>query len=155
MLWRSSGESVWRYERCFYIFGGKRPRMLQTFQVSLFFSFLLLFGVLLLNNNNLWYFALAKTWTILNQHFLANVNITLLVYSMAVQFAYVPSSETQGQIVGTRESVNRRKNMAEKKSKELPEELLSPFFTFLRALFFRPFRLFLALTICPLVSEDA
>ena len=44
-----------------FIFGGKRPRMLQTFQVSLFFSFLLLFGVLLLNNNNLWYFALAKT----------------------------------------------------------------------------------------------
>ena len=74
---------------------------------------------------------------------------------MAVQFAYVPSSETQGQIVGTRESVNRRKNMAEKKSKELPEELLSPFFTFLRALFFRPFRLLLALTICPWVSEDA
>ena len=35
-----------------------------------------------------------------------------------------PSSETQGQIVGTRESLNRRKNMAQKKSKEQPEEPL-------------------------------
>ena len=32
---------------------------------------------------------------------------------------------------------------------------LSPFFTFLRAIFFRPFRLSLAPTICPWVSEDA
>ena len=35
-----------------------------------------------------------------------------------------PSSETQGQIVGARESLNRRKNMAQKKSKERPEEPL-------------------------------
>ena len=33
--------------------------------------------------------------------------------------------------------------------------LFSKFFTFLRALFFRPFRLSLAPTICPWVSEDA
>ena len=33
--------------------------------------------------------------------------------------------------------------------------LFSKFFTFLRALFFRPFRLSLAATICPWVSEDA
>ena len=35
-----------------------------------------------------------------------------------------PSSETQGQIVEARESRNRRKNMAQKKSKERPEEPL-------------------------------
>ena len=116
------------------------------------------------------------------------------------------SSETQGQIVGARESLNRRKNMAQKESKERREEplgtlsyqtsskrsppfclligarklvffwhqseartaatvwnwsgktlsqgLFSPFFTFRRAIFFRPFRLSLAPTICPWVSED-
>ena len=49
------------------------------------------------------------------------------------------SSETQGQ----------------KKSKELWEELFSPFFTFFCAVFFYcPFRLSLAPTICPWVSED-
>ena len=35
-----------------------------------------------------------------------------------------PSSETQGQIVGARESLNGRKNMAQKKSKERREEPL-------------------------------
>ena len=64
------------------------------------------------------------------------------------------SSETQGQIVEARESLNGRKNIAQKKSKERPEELLSPFFTFLRAIFSRLFRLSLAPTICPWVSED-
>ena len=34
------------------------------------------------------------------------------------------SSETRGQIVGARESLNRRENMAQKKSKERPEEPL-------------------------------
>ena len=105
----------------------------------------------------------------------------------------VPSSETQGQIVGTRESLNGRKNIyGTKKSKErweeplgtmsyqtsskrsppfwlligarkpfgtglvrhCPQGLFSPFFTFLRVTFFRPFRLFLVPTICPRVSED-
>ena len=47
-----------------------------------------------------------------------------------------PSSETQGQIVGARERLNGRK------------------ITFLRAIFFRPFSLSLAPTICPWVSED-
>ena len=42
-----------------------------------------------------------------------------------------------------------------KKSKERREEVFSPFFTFLRAIFFRPFSLSLAPTICPWVSEDA
>ena len=89
---------------------------------------------------------------------------------------YRASSETQGQIVGARESLNRRENMAQKKSKEEREECFSgtnqkperrrPFgtglvrhcphelFTFLRALFFHPFRLSLAPTISPWVSED-
>ena len=35
-----------------------------------------------------------------------------------------------------------------------PQGLFSPSFTFLRAIFFRPFRLSLAPTICPWVSED-
>ena len=35
-----------------------------------------------------------------------------------------------------------------------PQGLFSPFFTFLRAIFFRPFRLSLAPTICPWVPED-
>ena len=41
-----------------------------------------------------------------------------------------------------------------KKSKERREELFSPFFTFRRAIFFHPFSLSLAPTICPWVSED-
>ena len=36
-----------------------------------------------------------------------------------------------------------------------PQGLFSPFFTFLRAIFSRPFRLSVAPTICPWVSEDA
>ena len=36
----------------------------------------------------------------------------------------VASLETQGQTVGARESLNRRENMAQKKSKERPEEPL-------------------------------
>ena len=116
------------------------------------------------------------------------------------------SSETQGQIVGARESLNGRKNMARRKVKigdkspweqgltrrvpngrrrsdiwlvpenfcvflpnqraerrrpfgtglvrHCPQGLFSPFFTFLRAIFFRPFRRSLAPTICPWVSED-
>ena len=117
------------------------------------------------------------------------------------------SSETRGQILGARESLNGRKNMARRKVKNgekspwgqcltrpvpngrrrssfwlgrktqnfsgtnqkserrrpfgtglvrhCPQALFSPFFTFLRAIFFRPFRLCLASTICPWVSEDA
>ena len=116
------------------------------------------------------------------------------------------SSETQGQIVGARESLIGRKNMPRRKVKNgekspwgqcltrpvpngrrrsafwlgrktqkfsgtnqkwerrgpfgtglirhCPQGLFSPFFAFLRALFSRPFRLSLALTICPWVSED-
>ena len=116
------------------------------------------------------------------------------------------SSETQRQIVGARESLNGRINMARRKVKNgekspwgqcltrpvpnghrrsgfwlvpenlcfsgtnqkperrrpfgtglvrhCPQGLFSPFFTFLRAIFSRPFRLSLAPTICPGVSDD-
>ena len=122
------------------------------------------------------------------------------------QVRSLPSSETQGQIVGARESLNGRENMARTKVKNgekspwgqcltrpvpngrrrsafsmgrktqtfsgtnqkperprqfgtglvrhCPQGLFSPFFTFLRAIFSRPFRLSLAPTICPWVSED-
>ena len=43
------------------------------------------------------------------------------------------SSETKGQIVGARESLNGRENMARRKVKNV----FSPFFTFLRAIFSR------------------
>ena len=126
---------------------------------------------------------------------------------LAVRF--YPSSETQRQIVGARESLNGRENiwnMARRKVKNgkkspwgqfltrpvpngrrrsafwlgrktqkfsgtnqkserrrpfgtglvrnCPQGFFSPFFTFLRAIFFRPFRLSLAATICPWVSKD-
>ena len=116
------------------------------------------------------------------------------------------SSETQGQIVGARESLNGRKNMARRKVKNgekspwgqcltrpvpngrhcsafwlgrktqkfsgtnqkserrrpfgtglvrhCPQGLFSPFFTFLHPIFLCPFKLSLAPTICPWVSED-
>ena len=55
------------------------------------------------------------------------------------------SSETQGNIAGARESLNGRENMARRKVKNGE---------FLRAIFSRSFRLSLAPTICPWVSED-
>ena len=64
------------------------------------------------------------------------------------------SSEAQGQIVGARERLNGWEKMARRKVKN-GEKSFSPFFTFLRAIFFRPFSLSLASTICPWVSEDA
>ena len=56
-----------------------------------------------------------------------------------------PSSETQGNIAGARESLNGRETMARRKVKNGE---------FLRAIFSRAFRLSLAPTICPWVSED-
>ena len=134
-------------------------------------------------------------------------NVTLDVHFVDLFWvSFPPSSETQGQIVGARESLNGRKNMARRKVKNgekspwgqclttpvlngrrcsgfwlVPENvcvfvpnqkperrrpfrtgvvrycplgLFSPFFTFLLAIFFRPFRLSLAPTICSWVSED-
>ena len=123
-----------------------------------------------------------------------------------IKFVFCSSLETQGQIVGARESLNGRKNMARRKVKNgekspwgqclakpvpngrchsdfwlvqenfcvflpnqkaewrrlfetglvrhCPQGLFSPFFTFLCAMFFHPFRLSLAPTICPWVSKD-
>ena len=61
------------------------------------------------------------------------------------------SSETQGQIVGARESLNGRKNKARRKEKNGEKSRSLLFFC---AIFFRLFRLSLAPTICPWVSED-
>ena len=86
-----------------------------------------------------------------------------------------PSLGTQGQIAGTRKSLNGRKIYGTKKSKERREEPLGtmsyqtsskwspPFWLLIGARKRvsgtnqkpeRPFRLFLVPTICPLVSED-
>ena len=49
----------------------------------------------------------------------------------------------------------RRRPFGPGLARHCPQGLYSPFFTFLlRAIFFRPFRLYLAPTICPWVSED-
>ena len=61
------------------------------------------------------------------------------------------SSETQGQIVGTRESLNRREKNGAKKSKNGEKHSVLYFSS---RHFFRPFRLSLAPTICSWVSED-
>ena len=83
------------------------------------------------------------------------------------------SSETQGQIVGARESLNRRKtgrklaffwHQSEARTaatvwnwsgKTLSPGALLAVLYFSSCLIFRPFRLSLAPTICPWVSEDA
>ena len=104
-----------------------------------------------------------KTTVVLNK------NLSLKhKWSCQVGLPLCSSSETQGQINGARESLNGRKNIyGTKKSKErrrpfgtglvrhFPQGVFSPFFTFLRATFFRPFRLSLVPTICPWVSKDA
>ena len=66
--------------------------------------------------------------------------------------------------MGTRESLNGRKNVARRKVKNGEKIRLSkksfvgfhmaPFFTFLRCIFFCPFGLSLVPTVCPWVSED-
>ena len=63
-----------------------------------------------------------------------------------------PSSETRGQIVGARESLNGREKMAQRKVKYG----VVPYFSSLRAVIFfsRPFRRSLAPTISSWVSED-
>ena len=61
-----------------YIFSaGNRP---ECYKPSEFLSFLVFFNFLacFFNSNNLRYFALAKTRTIFNQHFLANIKFPSL-----------------------------------------------------------------------------
>ena len=67
----------------------------------------------------------------------------------------IPSTETQDQIVGPRESLNWRENVARRKVKngEKSSSRRSLLF-FVPYIFSRPFRLSLAPFICPLVSED-
>ena len=55
---------------------------------------------------------------------------------------------------GTNQKSERRRPSGTGLVRHCPQGLFSPFFTFLRAIFFRPFRLSLAPTICPWVSED-
>ena len=65
------------------------------------------------------------------------------------------SSEAQGQIVGTSESLNGLKNLARRKEKK-GEKCCSrrSLLFFVPYIFFRPFRLSLAPFICPWISED-
>ena len=55
---------------------------------------------------------------------------------------------------GTNQKWERRRPFGTGLIRHCPQGLFSPFFTFLRAIFSRPFRLSLAPTICPWVSED-
>ena len=56
---------------------------------------------------------------------------------------------------GTNQKPEQRRPFETGLVRHCPQGLFSPFFTFLRAIFSRPFRLFLVPTICPWVSEDA
>ena len=56
---------------------------------------------------------------------------------------------------GTNQKAERRRPFGTGLVGHCPQGLFSPFCTFLRAKFLRPFRLSLAPTICPWVSEDA
>ena len=55
---------------------------------------------------------------------------------------------------GTNQKPERRRPFGTGLVRHCPQGLFSPLFTFLRAIFFQPFRLSLAPTICPWVSED-
>ena len=55
---------------------------------------------------------------------------------------------------GTNQKPERRRPFGTGLVRHCPQGLFSPFFTFLRAIFFRLFRLSLVRTICPWVSED-
>ena len=55
---------------------------------------------------------------------------------------------------GTNQKPERRRPFGTSLVRHCPQELFSPFFTFLRGTFFSPFRLSLVPTFCPWVSED-
>ena len=55
---------------------------------------------------------------------------------------------------GTNQKSERQRPFGTGLVRRCPQELFSPFFTFLRAIFFGPFRLSFAPTICPWVSKD-
>ena len=56
---------------------------------------------------------------------------------------------------GTNQNPERRRPFGTDLVRHCPQGPFSPFFTFLRVIFFRPFRLSLVPTIYPWVSEDA
>ena len=63
-----------------------------------------------------------------------------------------PGADSGGE--GKSKKAERRRLFGTGLVRHCPHGLFSPFFTFLRAIFFRPFRLSLVPTICPWVSED-
>ena len=64
------------------------------------------------------------------------------------------TSSKRSPFSGTNQKSERRRPFGTGLVRHCPQGLFSPFFTFLRATFFRPFRLSLAPFICPWVSED-
>ena len=64
------------------------------------------------------------------------------------------SKRAEKKLSGTNQKPERRRPFGTGLVRHCPQELFSPFFTFLRAIFSRPLRLFLAPTFCPWVSED-
>ena len=81
----------------------------------------------------------------------AIVQVLVLRYNQSAN----ASSETQGQIVGARESLNGWKNVARRKVQNGAKSSSRRYLLFLVPyIFFRPFRLSLAPFIGPLVSED-
>ena len=67
--------------------------------------------------------------------------------------AFLLGRKTQ-KFSGTNQKPERQQPFGTGLVRHCPQGLFSPFFTFLRAIFFCPFRLSLAPTICPWVSED-
>ena len=67
----------------------------------------------------------------------------LLIGARKLLCAFLPNQKTE-----------RRRPFGTGLVRHCPQRLFSPFFTFLRAIFFRPFRLSLSPAICPWVSED-
>ena len=63
--------------------------------------------------------------------------------------------EEKRKFSGTNQKPERWRPFGTGLVRHCPQGLFSPFFTFLRATFFRPFRLSLVPTTCPWVSEDA
>ena len=74
--------------------------------------------------------------------YIINVIIIIIIILLLLKFS------------GTNQKSERRWPFGTGLVRHCPQGLFSPFFTFLRAIFFRPFRLSFAPTICPWVSED-
>ena len=86
---------------------------------------------------------------------------TATPWNFKTNLAYEPTKNLRDNIYcfylcfsGTNQKTERRRPFGTGLVRHCPQGLFSPFFTFLRAIFFRLFRLSLAPTICPWVSED-